>query len=282
MISRRLILGATALAFVVALDVRPARSGPLPPVGTVRHVTSPSIGANYLRALGPRAVETLAPNSGLVGALVALPQGARAEDLGLDPVAPGIGRLRASAARVDAFASAHPELHLEIAPPLHMLMDRTGEWVNATLARQTRGADGRGVMVGVADTGLDVVHDEMRDEDGKSRVAWLLDLSLVPIGRHKELEERFGVKDESGKLVAGAVFSKADIDELLEDIRSGACREQDATGKASGTKCAPSDEIGHGTHVVGIAASSGANKSKFAGVAPGADIVFVRVTRGRS
>ena len=282
MMSRRFILFAVALVSVIALDARPARSGPAAASSGVRHLTSPSIGANYLRALGPRAVETVAPNSGLVGALVALPRGARAEDLGLDPVAPGIGRLRTSAARVDAFASAHPDLHLEIAPPLHTLMDRTGRWVNATLARQTRGADGRGVMIGVADTGLDVVHDEMRDEDGKSRVAWLLDLSLVPIGRHKELEERFGIKDESGKVVAGAVFSKADIDDLLEDIRSGACREEDATGKDSGMKCAPSDEIGHGTHVAGIAASSGAKESKFAGVAPGADIVFVRVTRGKS
>jgi MYXO-CTERM domain-containing protein len=273
---RRFLLAATALAAVIALDAKPARSGPIAPLGTVRHVTSPSIGAGFLRTLGPRATETLAPNSGLLGALVALPKGARAEDLGLDAVAPGIGRLRASASRIDAFASAHPDLHLEIAPPLHTLNDRTGVWIRSNLARATRGADGKGVMVGVADTGLDVVNAEMRDEDGKSRVAWLLDLSLEPGGQHKELEEKFGIKDDSGKVVAGRVFDKADIDGLLEDIRSGACDEK------RGSKCAPSDEIGHGTHVAGIAAASGAKGSKYGGVAPGADIVFVRVTRGKS
>lgn len=273
---RRFLLAATALAALIALDAKPARSGPLAPLGTVRHVTSPSIGASFLRALGPRATETLAPNSGQIGALVALPPGARAEDLGLDSVAPGIGRLRASASRVDAFAAAHPDLHLEVAPPLHTLNDRAGVWIRSVLARTTRGADGKGVMVGVADTGLDVTHPDMRDENGKSRVAWLLDLSLEPGGVHEELERKFGIKNDSGKVVAGRVFDKADIDGLLEDIRSGACDEK------RGQKCAPSDEIGHGTHVAGIAAASGAKGSKYAGVAPGADIVFVRVTRGKS
>jgi len=122
------------------------------------------------------------------------------------------------------------------------------------------------------------VHDEMRDENGKSRVAWMLDLSLVPIGVHKDLEEKFGIKDDSGKLIAGAVFAREDIDSLLDDIGSGSC---DDTMK----KCAPSDEIGHGTHVTGIAAASGLEKgkpSKYPGIAPKADIVFVRVTRGKS
>jgi subtilisin family serine protease len=215
----------------------------------------------------------LAPTSGLIGALVRLPKHARAEDLGLDPVAPGIGRLRASAARVEAWSAAHPDLHLEMAPPVRPLMDRAGEWVLATAARKTRGADGSNVMIGFADTGIDVLHAEMRDAAGHTRVAWLLDLSKPPSGVHADLENRFGVKDETGKVVSGRVYSRDDIEKIIVGIRDSTC---------VGASCtAPSDEIGHGTHVTGIAAASGVG-SKYGGIAPKADIVFVRVTRGPS
>jgi subtilisin family serine protease len=258
----------------------------------IRTVTGPANGVSVLRALGPRAAEAFAPTTGLVGALVALPDGSRAEDFGLSPVAPGIGRLRARPEVIDAFALAHPSLHVEVAPPLYPLNDNVQRWVGAARARSERLVSGRNVFVGVADTGLDVTHLDLRDANGKSRVKWMLDLSLAPTGRHPELEQRFGVKDDSGKLT-GAVFSNADIDELLAAIDSKTCvegtniREPDGSMKS----CAPSDEVGHGTHVSGIAAGSGelgrpvvdANgavvPNPYGGVAPLADIIFVRVTR---
>jgi MYXO-CTERM domain-containing protein len=162
---------------------------------------------------------------------------------------------------------------VEIAPPLHPLLDRVGHWVRSFDARAERGADGRGVMIGVADTGIDVLHEEMRDANGYSRVRWLLDLSLEPLGRFPELEDKFGLKDDEGNLVAGAVLSNVMIDSFISAVEEGKCVE---TG---GKKCAPSDEIGHGTPVAGIAAATGAT-GKYPGVAPAADIVFVRVTRG--
>jgi hypothetical protein len=130
---------ATALVAMTVIDAKPARSGPQPPAGVLKKVAPQALGGSYLRALGPRAASVLAPNSGLLGANVALPYGVRAEDLGLDPVAPGIGRLRASPAKVNAFVDAHPDLHVEVAPPLHLLMDRAGQWVRAFDARKTRG-----------------------------------------------------------------------------------------------------------------------------------------------
>jgi subtilisin family serine protease len=270
-------LTACACVTVLALGTKPAQSQGEPARGEASHESAPIVrpnGAALVALLGDRAAEVLAPNSGQIGALVALPRGTRAEDYGLEPVAPGIGRLRARPARIEAFGAAHPELHLEVAPPLHSLLDRTGEWIHATVARRVREVSGRGVLIGVADTGLDVTHPEMRDANGLSRVRWMLDLSLEPIGVHRAVEERFGIKDDEGKVVGGAVFSNREIDQLIGNIERGECDE------ATGRKCAPSDEIGHGTHVAGIAASSGA-ASAYPGVAPGADVVFVRVTRGR-
>jgi subtilisin family serine protease len=273
---------ACSVLAVLATDARTARSADPPTTAATKTNVATSvvrgspIGPGLLRALGPRVADTLAPSTGLIGALVGFPRDARAQDFGLEPVAPGIGRLRGSAARIASFAEAYPGLRLEMAPPLHPLMDRAGQWVLAAKARELRGADGHGALVGVADTGLDVTHPEMRDESGASRVAWLLDLSLEPGGVHADLEEKFGIKDDTGKVVAGRVFSKQDIDDLLVRIDNGFCREQ------QGRKCAPSDEIGHGTHVAGIAASTGVKGGKYAGIAPKADLVFVRVTRGSS
>jgi subtilisin family serine protease len=239
-------------------------------------VVGRSNGASLVRMLGGRAAETLAPNSGVLAALVALPRGKVASDYGLEPVVPGIARLRAPSPRIADFGFAHPELRLEVAPPLHTLLDRAGQWVLADVARRVRGADGRGVMVGVADTGLDVTSAEMLGADGKSRVAWMLDLSLVPLGVYPDLEKKFGIVDATGaNVTAGAVLSKDMIDQLLGKLRDGTCVE------SSIKTCAPSDEVGHGTHVTGIAAARGATGT-YPGIAPAADIVFVRVTRNRS
>lgn len=265
-LSRRLAAGAIVISAAVPL----AASGDVSPP-----VQGRANGPALLRVLGPRAAAALAPATGLVGALVRLPPGTPAEALGLSPSAPGFGRLRARPERIEAFAAAHPELALEVAPPLHPLMDRVGTWVSAVRARTERGADGRGVFIGVADTGLDVTHPDMRDASGRTRVRWMLDLSLGPLGLHPELEDRFGIKDDAGNLVAGAVLSSADIDARLQDIESGACTD------TPGNRCTPTDEIGHGTHVTGIATSSGVS-SKYPGIAPSADIVSVRVTRSAS
>ena len=52
--------------------------------------------------------------------------------------------------------------------------------------------DGTGAVVGIADTGVDVTHPDFLDAQGHTRVAWLLDLSSAPIGKHPDLETQFG------------------------------------------------------------------------------------------
>ena len=136
-------------------------------------------GAKLLRLLGPRAQQAFAPAGAPgIGALVRLPPGTRATDVGLLPVAPGLGRLYGRPATLLAFADAHPGLPMEVVPPLHALLNTAGSFVEATTAT-ARGLDGTGALVGVADTGLDVTHADFLDAKGQTRVAWLLDLSAA-------------------------------------------------------------------------------------------------------
>src|SRR5258708_37551082 len=80
-------------------------------------------GASVLRLMGANAGPVFAPSTGTIGALVDLPAGVSAASLGLDPVGPGLGRIRAVPSGVIAFADAHPDLHVEGMPPPHLTMD---------------------------------------------------------------------------------------------------------------------------------------------------------------
>ncbi|CAN5146821.1 hypothetical protein BH09MYX1_BH09MYX1_07580 [soil metagenome] len=244
---------------VVALALACATLGPLRLAMPAAEAQVPR-GSDYVRALGTDVDAIVAPDSHMVGALVELPQGTNANDLGLDAVAPGIGRMRASATDVLAFGLAHPDLRLEVVPPLHSLLDHAGFFIRTT-AVHTLGADGAGTLVGIADTGLDVTHPDFRDPTTlKSRVAWMLDFSMRPLGIHPELEAQYDVKDSKGDAL-GAVLTGEDIDSLV-----------------SQAKTVPVDRNGHGTHVASIAAGNGGG-TKYIGAAPKAGLVIARIAR---
>ncbi|HEX3346002.1 MAG TPA: S8 family serine peptidase, partial [Polyangiaceae bacterium] len=226
----------------------------------------PPDGAELVRLLGARAQKAFAPpGSPGMGAVVTLPPGTSASDVGLAAAAPGFASLWGSPGTIVAFADAHPSMHVEVAPPLHMLLDTARVYVTASLANDS-GLDGRGVLVGVADTGLDVTHPDFIDEAGHTRVAWLLDLSAPPLGKWPDLEQEYGSTDSDGNLVAGAVWAGSDIDALL------------STGDPSQLAQLPQDEIGHGTLVTDCAAGNGLQgRSGYIGVAPKATLLIARI-----
>jgi hypothetical protein len=214
-------------------------------------------GAQLVRLLGARARAAFAPAAAPgMGAIVRLPGGMRAADLGLGGLAPGFARLWGTSATIVSFADAHPGLSVEVSPPLHLLLDTAARYVGATAA-SAAGHQGANALVGIADTGVDVTHLDFLDDNHLTRIAWLLDLSSPPIGTYPDLEKQYGSTGPDGSVVAGAVWAKADIDALLPS--------------GSGL---PRDEIGHGTLVAACAAG---RDPRYQGVAPQAGILVARI-----
>jgi subtilisin family serine protease len=131
-----------------------------------------------------------------------------------------------------------------------MRLNKAGPASKLDLARSESGLSGQGVLIAVIDTGLDWTHPDFIDEQGKTRVAWLLDQTQPKRGIHRDLET-------VGK---GAVYSAAELQQVLDG----------GTGAALG---AGRDEIGHGTHLAGVAAS---NHPTYRGAAPQAELVAIK------
>ncbi len=134
----------------------------------------------------------------------------------------------------------------------------------ANAARSQRGADGTGVAVGIIDTGIDPTRPDFRDPNTQaSRIAWMLDYSIAPLGLHADLETKYGTTDANGNPL-GAVLTGADIDTLIAEANP-----------------VPVDTDGHGTHVASIATGNGGGTA-YVGMAPNASIIVARVSRDSS
>lgn len=120
---------------------------------------------------------------------------------------------------------------------------------------------GKGVIVGVIDSGIDWRHRGFVTPAGDTRLLALWDMRLTPRGT-----------ESAGPFGLGVLYDNARINEAVHgDL--GKVRSLDDRD----------DESGHGTHVTGIAAGNGIPATcchplgkTFVGVAPEADIVFVR------
>lgn len=167
-----------------------------------------------------------------------------------------------SAARVFELSTAHPGWKFDWAPPRHVLLDRIEGWVHAASVREHTQTSGKGVVVGIVDTGVDLDHADLRTAAGDTRVAWLLDVSRGPQHFHDELEAAYGCNLPPGC----AVYAAADLEAL---------RANDIAGDE------PTDPFGHGTHVASLAAGNGFASAtpSYIGVAPEATYVIARVAQ---
>lgn len=114
--------------------------------------------------------------------------------------------------------------------------------------------NGRGVLVGIIDTGIDYLSEEFQREDGTSRVFRIWDQTLPAT------ENVYGIK-------YGKEYTKEQITEAI----SAKARGEDPYSIVSSK-----DEIGHGTMVAGIIGGRGINP-ELKGAAPDCEFVVVKL-----
>ena len=140
--------------------------------------------------------------------------------------------------------------------PIRPLLNYSADEIGALAIhkRTTGGATGKGVVVGMIDSGLEVRHADFYDNELKSRVIALWD---------QKSHATDGVAGQNG---LGRVYSKAVIEQALADKK----------------KLGTNDEgVGHGTLVAGVAVGDGSprtccvGKSTYIGIAPDAEIIAV-------
>jgi subtilisin family serine protease len=103
---------------------------------------------------------------------------------------------------------------------------------------------GKGVLLGFVDTGLDFTHPDFKDSTGKTRVFSYWDQT-----------KNYATVKSPKPYNYGENWTSSEIDN---------------------GQCTALDNVGHGTHVVGIAAGNGRANGKHKGMAPNASIVMVK------
>ncbi len=110
---------------------------------------------------------------------------------------------------------------------------------------------GKGVVIGVIDTGIDYQNTVFQNADGSTRIVGIWDQT-----------------DQSGAVPAGFVYGSEYTEEQINE----------ALGADDPLQVVPStDENGHGTAVAAIAAGSADAERGFSGAAPSADIAIVKL-----
>lgn len=119
---------------------------------------------------------------------------------------------------------------------------------------------GKGVLVGVLDTGIYYKHPDFIDptDPTKSRILKIWDQTLTPVGSEVS---------PSG-FSYGVEYTQSQINSELSGTTTGFVREEDTDG--------------HGTHVSGSAAGNGnaLQSKKYSGMAPEANYIFVKGGNG--
>ncbi|MEO7145126.1 MAG: S8 family serine peptidase [Bryobacteraceae bacterium] len=130
-----------------------------------------------------------------------------------------------------------------------LALDLARQSTGANAAQVKYGVSGRGVAIAILDRGIDWQHPDFRNPDGTTRIKWMLDMS--------------GQNYCSAGNPAPVEYTEAQINAALQ-------------GRSPLTE---RDAVGHGTLTAGIAAGNGrASNGKYAGIAPEADLVVVKMT----
>lgn len=115
--------------------------------------------------------------------------------------------------------------------------------------------DGRGILIGVIDSGIDYANPAFRNSDGTTRIVSLWDQTMPG--------------EPPAGYAAGTEYTREDINAALEQ-----------TDEQERFRMVPSRDLsGHGTAVAGIAAGNGAGSAgrRYRGAAPEAELIVVKM-----
>ncbi len=164
--------------------------------------------------------------------------------------------------KLEEIASLSDVIYIELSRLAEPNLDSSVPATSANLIRiyreygiDSKGYTGKGVVVGIVDTGIDWTHADFKDPStGKTRIWRIWDQTIDTPGRFPSETD-----PELPTLNYGTEWTNSDID-------SGICTETDTDG--------------HGTHVAGISAGNGRAGAvgKYTGVAPESDIIMVKTT----
>lgn len=124
---------------------------------------------------------------------------------------------------------------------------------------------GKGILCGLADSGIDWRHPDFCNPDGTTRIAAIWDQTLVP-------DARRGMLSPAG-YAGGVEFTQEQINAALQaPPRAVIMESQDSYVRLTG------DSNGHGTHVAGIMAGNGrASGGRYRGVAYESSLIVVKL-----
>ena len=125
---------------------------------------------------------------------------------------------------------------------------------------------GKGVIVGVIDSGIDYFHPDFRKENGDTRLLALWDQTISAVAEGSQESDK-ALGPPTG-YAQGTLYSEEQINEALR-----------AGSREAALRLVPSVDLsGHGTHVTGICSGNGrASQGQYMGVAPESDLLIVKL-----
>ena len=139
---------------------------------------------------------------------------------------------------------------------INILLDTTPVYVdniNNVKINPYLGLTGKGVVVGIIDTGIDYLNEEFMREDGTSRIISIWDQSIR--------------NEKNENLYIGQVYNNEQINKAINEFKSGKDPYAIVPSK---------DEIGHGTNVAGVIGARGYNEN-VKGVAEQCEFLIVKL-----
>lgn len=126
---------------------------------------------------------------------------------------------------------------------------------------------GSGVLIGIADTGIDYINKEFIREDDTTRIEAIWDQT---INYHEEANRSKSI--DHNKVYGGKIFFEADINEAIKASKEGKNPYDIVPTK---------DDIGHGTAMASIAGARGYDKD-VQGIAQDCNFVIVKLRQSAS